>query len=74
MLMLPSLWAAFKDVITSFTSGIVSPVIGLIFKAGFKNLKYILEKGNFNELKKKDAEGWLQAQLTMHFYTKLEIC
>ena len=28
--------AAFKDVVTSFTSGFVSPVIGLVFKAGFK--------------------------------------
>ena len=30
------MWAAFKDVITSFASGIVSPVIGLIFMAVFK--------------------------------------
>ena len=66
--------AACKDMVTSFTSGIVYPVIGLIFKAGFKDLKNILEKGNFNELKKKEAVGWLQARLTMHFYTKLEIC
>ena len=42
--------AAFKDVVTSFTSGIVSPVIGLIFKADFKGLKFILEKGSVNEL------------------------
>ena len=40
--------ADFKDVVTSFTSGIVSPVIGLIFKADFKGLKYILEKGTVN--------------------------
>ena len=46
---LPSLWGLpLKDVITSFTSGIVCPVIGLIFKAGFKDLKYILEIGSFN--------------------------
>ena len=42
--------AAFKDVVTSFTSGIVSPVIGLIFKADFKGIKYILEKGTVNDL------------------------
>lgn len=37
--------AAFKNVVTSFTSGIVSPLIGLIYGADFKNLKYILKKG-----------------------------
>lgn len=40
--------AAFKDVVTSFTGGIVSPLIGLIFKADFKNLKYILQQGVVN--------------------------
>ena len=35
--------AAFKDVVTSFTSGFVSPVIGLVFKADFKGLKSTLE-------------------------------
>ncbi len=42
--------AAFKDVVTSFTSRIVSPVIGFVFKADFMGLKYILEKGTVNEL------------------------
>ncbi len=42
--------AAFKDVVTSFPSGIVSTVIGLIFEADFKSLKYMLEKGTVNEL------------------------
>ena len=42
--------AAFKDVVTSFTSGFVSPVIGLVFKADFKGLKSTLEKGAVNEL------------------------
>ena len=42
--------AAFKDVVTSFTSGFVSPVIGLVFKADFKGLKSILERGAVNEL------------------------
>lgn len=40
--------AAFKDVVTSFTGGIVSPLIGLIFKADIKNLKYILQEGVVN--------------------------
>ena len=30
--------AAFKEVATRFTSGIVSPIIGLIFKADLKRL------------------------------------
>ena len=29
--------AAFKQVVTSFTGGIVSPLIGLIFKADLKD-------------------------------------
>jgi large conductance mechanosensitive channel len=33
--------AAFKQVVTSFTGGIVSPLIGLVFKADFKDLKWI---------------------------------
>ena len=33
--------AAFKQVVTSFTGGIVSPLIGLAFKADFKDLKWI---------------------------------
>ncbi|MDX1829570.1 MAG: large-conductance mechanosensitive channel protein MscL [Lutibacter sp.] len=37
--------AAFKSVVTSFTGGIVSPLIGLIFKADFKDLKYVITEG-----------------------------
>ncbi|WP_418637750.1 large-conductance mechanosensitive channel protein MscL [Winogradskyella sp.] len=37
--------AAFKQVVTSFTGGIVSPLIGLIFKADFRDLKYVLTEG-----------------------------
>ena len=40
--------AAFKDVVTSFTGGIISPVIGLIFNADFKDLKYIIQEGVVN--------------------------
>ena len=41
--------AAFKQVVTSFTGGIVSPLIGLIFKADFKELKYIMKEGTLND-------------------------
>lgn len=37
--------AAFKSVVTSFTGGIVSPLIGLIFNSDFKDLKYIVKEG-----------------------------
>ena len=37
--------AAFKSVVTSFTGGIVSPLIGLIFNANFKDLKWIVKEG-----------------------------
>ena len=40
--------AAFKDVVTSFTGGIISPLIGLIFNADFKDLKYIIQEGAVN--------------------------
>ncbi|REE83423.1 large conductance mechanosensitive channel [Lutibacter oceani] len=41
--------AAFKSVVTSFTGGIVSPLVGLIFKSDFKDLKYIAKEGTLNE-------------------------
>tara|TARA_R110001606_G_scaffold8260_1_gene36198 strand:+ start:284 stop:697 length:414 start_codon:yes stop_codon:yes gene_type:complete len=37
--------AAFKQVVTSFTSGVVSPLIGLIFKADLRDLKYVITEG-----------------------------
>jgi len=36
--------AAFKQVVTSFTGGIISPLIGLVFKADFKDLKWVGRK------------------------------
>lgn len=51
--------AAFKNVVTSFTSSIVSPLIGLIYGADFKNLKYILKKGSLN------AEGGYEGQVAI---------
>lgn len=41
--------AAFKQVVTSFTGGIVSPIIGLLFKANFKDLKLVLKEGTLND-------------------------
>ncbi|XCF06410.1 large-conductance mechanosensitive channel protein MscL [Tamlana crocina] len=41
--------AAFKEVVSSFTGGIVSPLIGLIFKSDFKDLKYIIKEGTLND-------------------------
>jgi large conductance mechanosensitive channel len=37
--------AAFKQVVTSFTGGIVAPLIGLIFNADLKDLKWIVKQG-----------------------------
>ena len=42
---------SFKYVVISFTSRIISQVIGLIFKEDFRDLKCILEKGIFNKLR-----------------------
>jgi len=41
--------AAFNKVVSSFTGGIVSPLIGLIFKADFKGLKYVITEGVVND-------------------------
>ena len=38
--------AAFSKIVTAFTKGIVSPIIGLIFKTdGLEKLKYVLKAG-----------------------------
>lgn len=41
--------AAFNKVVTAFTGGIVSPLIGLIFDTNFKDLKWIVKEGTANE-------------------------
>ncbi len=41
--------AAFNKVVSSFTGGIVSPLVGLIFKSDFKGLKYVIQEGVANE-------------------------
>jgi len=48
--------AAFKQVVTSFTGGIVSPLIGLVFKADFKKLKYVIKEGTLNDAGEKVGE------------------
>lgn len=41
--------AAFNKVVASFTGGIVSPLIGLVFKSDFKDLKYVITEGVLND-------------------------
>lgn len=41
--------AAFNKVVTSFTAGIVSPLIGLIFNSNLNDLKYIITPGVADE-------------------------
>jgi len=41
--------AAFGKGVTTFTEGIVSPLIGLIFKSDFSKLKYVLQPGTLND-------------------------
>lgn len=37
--------AAFNKVVSAFTGGIVSPLVGLIFKSDFKDLKWTIKDG-----------------------------
>jgi large conductance mechanosensitive channel len=52
--------AAFKEVVSSFTGGIVSPLIGLIFDADFKELRYKLDEGELNDAGEMIGEVWLE--------------
>lgn len=51
--------AAFKTVVTAFTAGIVSPLIGLLFNTNFKDLKWIVKDGIA------DAEGKIQGEIAV---------
>ncbi len=51
--------AAFKSVVTSFTGGIVSPLIGLLFKADFKELQWVLKEGTPN------ADGEIEGTIAL---------
>ena len=41
--------AAFNKLVSSFTGGIVSPLIGLVFKSDFKDQKFIIQEGTADE-------------------------
>lgn len=51
--------AAFNKVVSSFTGGIVSPLIGLIFQSDFKELKYVINEGVAN------AEGVIEGEVAV---------
>lgn len=51
--------AAFNKVVSSFTGGIVSPLIGLIFKSDFKDLKFVIHEGVAN------AEGVIEGEVAV---------
>ncbi|WP_148869477.1 large-conductance mechanosensitive channel protein MscL [Tenacibaculum adriaticum] len=53
--------AAFNKVVSSFTGGIVSPLIGLIFKSDFKDLKYVVKEGVA------DAEGKVAGEVAIMY-------
>lgn len=48
--------AAFNKVVSSFTGGIISPLIGLIFKSDFKDQKWIINEGVLDEAGKTAGE------------------
>lgn len=52
--------AAFKEVVTAFTGGIVSPLVGLIFDSDFKALRYKLKDGALNDAGEMAGEVWLE--------------
>ncbi len=52
--------AAFKEVVTSFTGGIVSPLIGLLFDTDFKDLRMKLRDGVQNDAGEMVGEVWLE--------------
>ncbi len=51
--------AAFNKVVASFTGGIVSPLIGLIFNANFKDMKWVIKEGIAN------AEGVIEGEISV---------
>ncbi|APY08388.1 large-conductance mechanosensitive channel [Winogradskyella sp. J14-2] len=52
--------AAFNKVVASFTGGIVSPLIGLIFDSDFKALRHKLKDGELNDAGEMVGEVWLE--------------
>ena len=51
--------AAFKEVVTAFTGGIVSPLVGLIFNSDLKDLKYVMTEGVAN------AQGVVEGEVAV---------
>jgi len=51
--------AAFKEVVTAFTGGIVSPLVGLIFNSDLKDLKYVITEGAAN------AQGVVEGEVAV---------
>lgn len=52
--------AAFKEVVTSFTGGIISPLIGLVFDSDFKSLRMKLKDGALNDAGEMAGEVYLE--------------
>ena len=52
--------AAFNKVVASFTGGIVSPLIGLVFDSDFKTLRHKLKDGELNDAGEMVGEVWLE--------------
>ncbi len=48
--------AAFNKVVSSFTGGIVSPLIGLLFNTDFNDLKYVIQKEAVSDTGEKVGE------------------
>ncbi|MFY0630394.1 MAG: large-conductance mechanosensitive channel protein MscL [Flavobacteriaceae bacterium] len=48
--------AAFKQVVTSFTGGIVSPLIGMLIKTDLKDLKWVVDEGTVDAAGKVTGE------------------
>ncbi len=53
--------AAFNTLVKTFTDGVVSPLVGLIFKTDFKDLKWVLRKGSV------DADGVVVPDIVLEY-------
>jgi large conductance mechanosensitive channel len=53
--------AAFNKVVSAFTGGIVSPLVGLIFKSDFKDLKWTIKEGMT------DASGTVVSEVSVMY-------
>lgn len=57
--------AAFNTVVKTFTEGIVSPLVGMLFQTDFKDLKWVIREGIPN------AEGVVEGQIILEYGTFL---